>query len=91
VDRVSARLNEGTLAGSLLTMDRAVSNMVYWTDATIIDALRMASEIPAKILRLERMGRICMGNEADLVLLDANLHVHMTIVGGEVVYERGVQ
>ncbi len=91
VDRVSARLNDGTLAGSLLTMDRAVSNMVYWTDATIIDALRMASEIPAQLLRLERMGRICVGNEADLVLLDANLHVHMTIVRGNVVYERGSQ
>ncbi|MGI8691092.1 MAG: N-acetylglucosamine-6-phosphate deacetylase [Thermomicrobiales bacterium] len=91
VDRVSARLNDGTLAGSLLTMDRAVYNMVYWTDATIIDALRMASEIPARLLRLERMGRICVGNEADLVLLDANLHVHMTIIRGEVVYERGAQ
>lgn len=89
VDRVSARLIDGTLAGSLLTMDRAISNMVQWTDATMIDALRMASEIPARLLRLERMGRIRVGYEADLVLLDANLHVHMTIIAGEVVYERG--
>ncbi|MDQ2787105.1 MAG: N-acetylglucosamine-6-phosphate deacetylase [Chloroflexota bacterium] len=89
VDRVSARLADGTLAGSLLTMDRAVSHMMCWTDATIIDALRMASEIPARLLRLERMGRICVGNEADLVLLNANLHVYMTIIAGEVVYERG--
>ena len=91
VDRVSARLNDGTLAGSLLTMDRAVSNMMQWTDATMIDAVRMASEIPAQLLHLERMGRISVGNEADLVLLDANLHVYMTIIRGEVVYERGVQ
>lgn len=90
-DSASARLADGTLAGSLLTMDRAVSNMVQWTDATISDALRMASEIPARLLRLERMGRIRVGNEADLVLLDANLHVHTTIIRGEVVYERGVQ
>ncbi len=89
VDRVSARLMDGTLAGSLLTMDRAVYNMVYWTDATIIDALRMASEIPAQMLHLEQMGRIRVGNVADLVLLDANLHVQMTIIRGEVVYERG--
>jgi len=88
VDGVSARLVDGTLAGSLLTMDRAVYNMVYWTDATMIDALRMASEIPARLLGLGNVGRIAAGADADLVLLDANLHVQMTIIKGEVVYER---
>ncbi len=89
VDGVSARLADGTLAGSLLTMDWAVYNMVYWTDATMIDALRMASEIPARLLGMDSVGRIAVGADADLVLLDANLHVQMTIIKGEVVYERG--
>lgn len=89
VDRASARLVDGTLAGSLLTMDRAVRNMVQWTDATTIDALRMASKVPARLLALARMGRIREGNDADLVLLDEDLHVQMTIIKGEIVYERG--
>lgn len=88
-DDTSARLADGTLAGSLLTMDQAVRNMVQWTDATTIDALRMASEIPARLLGLARMGHIRQGNDADLVLLDEDLHVQTTIIKGEIVYERG--
>jgi N-acetylglucosamine-6-phosphate deacetylase len=90
VDGTAARLADGTLAGSLLTMDRAVRNMMEWTPATAATALRMASEVPARLLGLSRMGRIRAGNDADLVLLDANLRVQMTIIGGKVVYERGV-
>jgi len=89
VGDTSARLADGTLAGSLLTMDRAVYNMVYCTDATIIDALCMASEVPARLLGLRSLGHIREGNDADLVLLDADLRVRMTIIKGEIVYERG--
>jgi N-acetylglucosamine-6-phosphate deacetylase len=89
VEGAAARLVNGTLAGSLLTMDQAVRNMVQWTDATASDALRMASEVPARLLGLARIGRIREGNAADLVLLDENLHVQMTIIKGEIVYERG--
>ncbi|HEY8292070.1 MAG TPA: N-acetylglucosamine-6-phosphate deacetylase [Thermomicrobiales bacterium] len=89
VDGTTARLADGTLAGSLLTMDQAVRNMAQWTDATTIDALRMASEGPARLLGLTRMGRIREGSVADLVLLDKDLHVQMTIIRGEVVYQRG--
>jgi N-acetylglucosamine-6-phosphate deacetylase len=89
VDGTSARLADGTLAGSLLTMDEAVRNMVRWTDVTIADALRMASAVPAYLLGFDRIGQIGEGSDADLVLLDADLRVQATIVRGEVVYERG--
>jgi N-acetylglucosamine-6-phosphate deacetylase len=89
VDGRTARLVDGTLAGSLLTMDHAVRNIVQWTDAPTIDALRMASEVPARLLGLARMGHIREGNEADLVLLDEDLQVQVTIIKGEIVYERG--
>ncbi len=88
VDGTSARLADGTLAGSLLTMDRAVRNMVRWTDATPSDALRMASEVPARLVGMENSGRIAVGSDADLVLLDNDLRVQATIIKGEVVYER---
>jgi N-acetylglucosamine-6-phosphate deacetylase len=89
VDGTTARLADGTLAGSLLTMDEAVRNMVEWTPATPANAARMASEVPARLVGLPQMGRIRAGNSADLVLLDANLRVQMTIIGGEIVYKRG--
>jgi N-acetylglucosamine-6-phosphate deacetylase len=89
VDGLSARLADGTLAGSLLTMDQAVRNMARWTDATMADALRMASERPADLLGMANIGRIVVGADADLVLLDNDFHVQATIIKGKVVYERG--
>lgn len=83
----SARLADGTLAGSMLTMDRAVANMVDFAGVSLLDALRMASATPAAILGIgERKGAIKPGMDADLVLLDENLGVVCTIVGGRVVY-----
>lgn len=88
VDGTSARLADGTLAGSLLTIDQAVRNMLRWTDATPADALRMASAVPAGLLGLADRGEIRVGGMADLVLLDSDLRVQATIIGGEIVYER---
>jgi N-acetylglucosamine-6-phosphate deacetylase len=89
VDGSSARLRDGTLAGSLLMMDQAVRNMVRWTDATMIESLRMASEVPARLVGMEHIGRIAVGADADLALLDDDLHVRMTIIKGEITYQRG--
>jgi N-acetylglucosamine-6-phosphate deacetylase len=88
VDEVSARLPNGTLAGSILTMDGAVRNMVAQSGCTPAEALRMASATPAALLGLERQGRIAPGCDADLVLLDGALRVQATLVRGEVVYRR---
>jgi N-acetylglucosamine-6-phosphate deacetylase len=89
VDGTSARLADGTLAGSLLTMDQAVRNMVRWTDATPADALRMASIVPAALLGLADHGPIRVGAAANLVLLDDDLRVRVTIINGDITYERG--
>jgi N-acetylglucosamine-6-phosphate deacetylase len=89
VDSTAARLADGTLAGSLLTVDQAVRNMVRWAGATPAAALSMASAAPAALLGLAEYGLIRIGNRADLVLLDNDLRVQMTIINGDVVYERG--
>jgi len=88
VDATSARLTDGTLAGSILALDQAVRNMVRWAGVTPAAALRMASETPARLLGLTTIGRLVAGNEADLALFDANLHVTATIRSGVVVYEK---
>jgi len=86
VDHSAARRADSTLAGSILTLDQAVRNMMSWGGVTPADALRMASEIPARLLGLERTGRIVVGADADLVFLDENLYVTGTIIGGQRVY-----
>ena len=80
------RMPDGTLAGSALTMDRAVSNAVELLRVPIRDAVRMATQTPAEILGIHGKGRIVPGADADLVLLAPDGAVYETIVGGETVY-----
>jgi N-acetylglucosamine-6-phosphate deacetylase len=88
VDETTARLADGTLAGSILTMDQAVRNMIQFTGCSLAEAQTMASATPAQVLGLDRKGRIAAGCDADLVILDESLHVTHTIIAGQVVYTR---
>ena len=84
----SARLANGTLAGSVLTMDVAVKNFVHATGADLHDILPTFSQNPARAIGLEHQkGSISQGKDADLVLIDNDFNVHKTIIGGTVVYE----
>jgi len=90
-----ARLTEnsgypGGLAGSGLTMDLAVRNAVSLLGVDIPQAIRMVSTNPARVLGLENQkGKIQEGFDADFVLLDKNLHVEQTWVGGKCVFKKG--
>jgi N-acetylglucosamine-6-phosphate deacetylase len=85
----AVRLPDGTLAGSALTMDRAVRNAVALLGVSPQTAVRMAAETPAEILGMPEKGRIARGADADLVVLAPDLSVEETIVAGETVYEKG--
>jgi N-acetylglucosamine-6-phosphate deacetylase len=89
VDDASARLENGTLAGSILTMDQAVRNLVAWGACSLANALTMASTTPSRLLGLTHLGRVAAGCPADLVVLDEDLQVQYTIVNGELGYMRG--
>ena len=78
----AARLADGTLAGSCLTMDRAVANAVGRCGVALGDALRAASTNPARAAGLVDRGEIRPGQRADLVALDDELSVRATWVGG---------
>jgi len=86
VDATSARLADGTLAGSILTLDQAVRNVVEFTGCSLAEALTMATATPARVLNLERKGRIAPGCDADLVVLDESLHVTQTFVKGNLAF-----
>lgn len=79
----------GALAGSGLTMELAVRNAVKLIGVGVAQAVRMASENPARVLgKLGTKGIIAEGADADLILLDEDLRVMRTWVGGKQVYER---
>lgn len=86
VDQTSARLADGTLGGSILTMDQAMRNLVEWTDVTIPEALHMATAVPANVLGDPSRGRLVAGVRADLSLWDGDLEVTGTFVQGREVY-----
>jgi N-acetylglucosamine-6-phosphate deacetylase len=81
-----ARLPDGTLAGSVLSLDQAVRNVVSWAETGVAEACRMASEVPARLLGLRSKGRLAVGCDADLVLLDDALRVRATFREGRSLY-----
>jgi N-acetylglucosamine-6-phosphate deacetylase len=82
------RTASGVLAGSVLTLDAAVRNVVAFTGCDPGEALAAASATPAALLGEPRRGRIEAGAGADLMLLDDRLGVVATIVAGRVAFDR---
>jgi N-acetylglucosamine-6-phosphate deacetylase len=79
----AARLADGTLAGSTLTMNRAVQNMVELAGLPVEMVIPLATEVPARILNVaERKGRIARGYDADLVVLTPKFDVNRVMVRG---------
>jgi len=82
------RLPDGTLAGSVLSMDRAVANVQRFGGVSLREAVEMATLTPARVVGMSgSKGSIAPGKDADIVLFDRDVNVSMTIVGGEVVWE----
>jgi N-acetylglucosamine-6-phosphate deacetylase len=87
VDGASARLPDGRLAGSLLSLDQAVRNLVAFTGCAPGEALSTVTAVPASLLRIEEQrGHIAPGLLADMTLLTHDLEVAATFVGGQMVY-----
>ena len=80
---------EGRLAGSTLTQDRALQNMLRWTKVSLAEAVFMTSRNPAESMGIAgHKGSIEPGLDADLALLDDDLNVQMTFCEGRLVYRR---
>ena len=87
VDGASARLDDGTLAGSILTPDQSLRNLLDW-GISLRAIVGGWSEAPARRLQLEGRGRIEEGAWADMVELDAQYQVRGTIKNGQWIYRR---
>lgn len=79
------RLSDGTIAGSALSMDQAVRNLVRKAGFSLVEAFTMASYAPAATLGLlGRKGELAAGRDGDIVIYSGDLEVRKTFVGGEV-------
>lgn len=84
----AARLQDGTLAGSVLTLNKGILNMLKHCDLEIYEAVAMASCVPAKVINMDnKKGSLQVGLDADIVILDADINVFFTIVEGKIVFQ----
>jgi N-acetylglucosamine-6-phosphate deacetylase len=86
--RDTARLDDGTMAGSVLTMDRAFAFLAGPAGLTLVEAAHLCATTPARELGLLGHGVLTPGAPADLVVLDPQLRVVETWVGGACAYTR---
>lgn len=88
VDETSARLSDGTLAGSILSLNVALRNLMTFAGCSLTEALPAVTTTPFALLGLgQRKGQITPGYDADFVLLTPDLTVVCTIVAGQIVYQ----
>lgn len=83
------RLEDGTLAGSTLTLNRGLANLMQATGAPLAEVWPASSLNAARALRLDyRKGSLAVGKDADLALIDDQVNVYLTVVNGQVVYSQ---
>jgi N-acetylglucosamine-6-phosphate deacetylase len=85
-NRGMRRTSDDTLSGSALTQVGAFRNMVTRFGRSIREASIMGSRNPARVLGLPHKGHLAVGMDADIMILDSDLQVQHTIVGGSLLY-----
>ena len=84
---VAKLLDRSAFAGSVATADRLIRTMVNIAGCSVPDAVRMLTENPAKVMKIEdRKGAIKQGMDADIVIFDVDINIKNTIVNGKVIY-----
>ena len=80
------RLADGTIAGSVLSMDRAVANVQRFAGVSLREAVEMATLSPARVIGLDAAkGALETGKDADIIIFDDQVNVRLTMIGGEIV------
>jgi N-acetylglucosamine-6-phosphate deacetylase len=86
VDETSARLADGRLAGSILSLDQALRNLIAFTGCAVAEAVDTVTAVPAHALQLADQGALRVGAQADIVLLTPDLRVSATLAGGRLAW-----
>ncbi len=86
-DDVAKLPDRTAFAGSVATTDRLVRNMVSMADVSLIDAVRMMTSTPARIVGVaDKKGSLAKGKDADIVIFDDKIKIETTIIRGKVVH-----
>lgn len=87
-DGVAKLPDRSSFAGSVATTNVLVRNMINMADVSLIDAVRMITQTPARIMSVgDRKGSITVGKDADVVIFDSNINIAKTIIQGRTIYE----
>ena len=85
---IECRLADGTIAGSVLKLNRAVKNVIDYTSLPVNEVFKMASLNPATAIHCEnRLGSLEAGKDADIIITDENINIIRTIKKGKTIYE----
>jgi N-acetylglucosamine-6-phosphate deacetylase len=82
------KLKSGVIAGSSIGLNEAVQNMVEKVGVSLNEAVQMATDNPARLLRLRSKGRLEPGYDADITIMDNDFNIMETIVEGETIYKK---
>jgi len=83
---------DGTMAGSEWPLNHNIYNLIDLVGVSVLDAVRMATLNPARVVGVDdHKGSIEPGKDADLVVIDEKMRVYLTVVGGAVVFQSGVE
>lgn len=82
------RYKDGTLIGTALPLNKMIQRFIKFGNAPLCDAIQTATINPARVLGIDgRKGSLEEGKDADIVIMDKNLNVSTTIIGGKIAYE----
>lgn len=82
-------LEDGTLAGSTLTLNEALRNIKEYTNYALEELIQMVTYNPAKIINVEhKKGTLEIGKDSDFTVFDEEFNIFLTIVKGKILYEK---
>ncbi|HEU5052973.1 MAG TPA: N-acetylglucosamine-6-phosphate deacetylase [Hanamia sp.] len=88
-DGVAKLPDRTSFAGSVATTNRLVRTMIQMADVPLVEAVRMMTLTPARIMKIDQhKGSITIGKDADVVLFDNDINIKTAIVKGEILYNQ---
>ncbi len=88
-DGVAKLPDRSAFAGSVATTDRLVRTMVQVAGVSLVDAVKMMTLTPSRIMRIDdRKGSLLSGKDADIVIFDDNIEILATVRGGKTIYKK---
>lgn len=88
-DGVAKLPDRTSFAGSVATADRLVRTMITMGNVSLLDTIQMITQTPARIMGIQdKKGSLQIGKDADILIFDENISIHLTMVNGTIVYKK---